>query len=102
SIIGALVTANGPAQFATTVMSAIAAAAAGASSTSKTLMGKPFGRQLLDRPGTPTGQHRIETTSPGLHGYKMPRIAVGAVNHPLCAAGHTHLICFALRADSAA
>jgi hypothetical protein len=47
-----------------------------------------FGRQLLDRPGTPTGQHRIETTSLGLRGDKMPRIAVGTVNHPLCAAGH--------------
>jgi hypothetical protein len=51
-----------------------------------------FGRQLLDRAGTPTGQHRIETTSPRLRGHKMPRIAVGAVNHPLCAAGHNRLI----------
>jgi hypothetical protein len=41
SIIGALVAANGPAQFATIAMSAIAAAAAGASSRSKTFMGKP-------------------------------------------------------------
>jgi hypothetical protein len=48
-----------------------------------------FGRQLLDRAGTPTGQHRLQITSPRLHGHKMPRIAVGAVNHPLCAAGHT-------------
>src|ERR1700751_1365907 len=53
-----------------------------------------FGRQLLDRPGTPTGQHRITTTSPRLRGDKMPRIAVGAVDHPLCA----RLIHFALRA----
>jgi hypothetical protein len=51
-----------------------------------------FGRQLLDRPCTPTGQHRIETTSPGLHGHKMPRIAVGSINHPVCAAGHNRLI----------
>jgi hypothetical protein len=39
-----------------------------------------FGRQLLDRAGAPTGQHRIQTTSPRLRGHKMPRIAVGAVN----------------------
>jgi hypothetical protein len=57
-----------------------------------------FGCQFLDRAGTPTGQHRIETTSPRLRGDKMPRIAVGAVNHPLCAAGHNRLIHFALRA----
>jgi hypothetical protein len=47
-----------------------------------------FGRQVLDRPGTPTGHHRVQTTSPRLRGHKMPRIAVGAVDHPLCAAGH--------------
>jgi hypothetical protein len=47
-----------------------------------------FGRQVLDRHGTPTGHHRVQTTSPRLRGHKMPRIAVGAVNHPLCAAGH--------------
>ena len=39
-----------------------------------------FGRQFLDRAGTPTGQHRLQITSPRLHGDKMPRIAVGAVN----------------------
>jgi hypothetical protein len=49
-------------------------------------------RQFLDRAGTPTGQHRLQITSPRLHGHKMPRIAVGAVNHPLCAAGHNRLI----------
>jgi hypothetical protein len=47
-----------------------------------------FGRQFLDRAGTPTGQHRLQITSPRLRGHKMPRIPVGAVNHPLCAAGH--------------
>jgi hypothetical protein len=47
-----------------------------------------FSRQLLDWAGTPTGQHRLQITSPRLHSHKMPRIAVGAVDHPLCAAGH--------------
>jgi hypothetical protein len=47
-----------------------------------------FGRQFLDWAGTPTGQHRLQITSPRLHSHKMPRIAVGAVDHPLCAAGH--------------
>src|SRR5215469_12742264 len=50
-----------------------------------------FGRQFLDRAGTPTGQYRLKLTSPRLRGHKTPRIAVGAVNHPLCAAGHTRL-----------
>jgi hypothetical protein len=50
-----------------------------------------FGRQPLDRAGTPTGQHRLQITSPRLRGHKMPGIAVGAVNHPLCASGHTRL-----------
>jgi len=62
-----------------------------------------FGRQLLDRPGTPTGQHRVQTTSPRLRSHKMPRIAVGAVNHPLGAAGHScqfYLLSTALCASS--
>jgi len=45
-----------------------------------------LGRQLLDRADTPTGQHRLQITSPRLRGHKTPRIAVGAVNHPLRAA----------------
>jgi hypothetical protein len=47
-----------------------------------------FGPQFLDRAGTPTGQHRLQITSQCLRGHKTPSIAVGAVNHPLCAAGH--------------
>jgi hypothetical protein len=31
-----------------------------------------LGCQFLDRPGTPTGQHRVQTTSPRLRGHKMP------------------------------
>src|SRR5262249_36660322 len=53
-------------------------------------------RQPLDRAGTPTGQHRLQITSPRLHGHKTPRIAVCAVNHPLRAAGHTRFTVFAL------
>jgi len=59
--------------------------------------GQPeFGRQFLDRAGTPTGQHRLQITSPRLHGHKMPGIAVGAVNHPLCASGHFNYLVLAI------
>jgi hypothetical protein len=37
---------------------------------------------------------RVQTASPRLRGHKTPRIAVGAVNHPPCAAGHSSLIRF--------
>jgi hypothetical protein len=44
-----------------------------------------LGRQPLNRASTPAGQHGVQTPSRCLHGHKLPRVAIGAVNHPPCA-----------------
>ena len=49
-----------------------------------------FGGQFLDWTGTP-GQHWVQTLPLGLSGYKMARIAIGAVNHPRGAVRHSQL-----------
>jgi hypothetical protein len=50
-----------------------------------------LGCQPLDWAGTPAGQHRVQTPSCCLDRYKLPGIAVGAVNHPACALCHHRL-----------
>jgi hypothetical protein len=50
-----------------------------------------LGCQPLDWAGMPAGQHRVQTPSCCLDRYKLPRIAVGAVNHPACALCHHRL-----------
>jgi hypothetical protein len=48
-----------------------------------------FGGQFLDWTGTAAGEHWVQTPPLGLHGHKMARIAVGAVNHPRAAVRHS-------------
>jgi hypothetical protein len=72
------------------VRGASAAVADGGSSTSKTRAGRPSSvANFSIGPARAAGEHWVQTPPLGLHGHKMARIAVGAVNHPRAAVRHS-------------